>query len=268
MLILISAMQSNKGENHTKEEGQIIEQKGEKFFYIGELDKNQKPIGFGVLYTSKGTKYEGNFNKGKLKGLGRYIDEEGTCYEGIFEENRLVSKAKIININEKGKKVVYFGEVKNFKKNGKGKETCDEYKYEGEFVNNLRHGHGRIEFLDCGDIYEGKFTKGKITGKGLFIWSNNQQYKGDFVDGIKHGKGKYKWPDGTEYDGEYNNGIREGFGKYKWKDGRIFEGTFKNGKPDGKGILTMNGKSIDCEYIDGKPITKHKKIFHSNEKDI
>jgi hypothetical protein len=268
MLILISAMNSNKGENHTKEDGKIIEQKGEKCLYIGELDKNQKPVGFGVLYTSKGTKYEGNFNKGKLIGLGRYIDEEGTCYEGIFEENNLVSKAKIISINEKGKKVVYFGEVKNFKKNGKGIETCDEYRYEGDFLNNLRHGHGRIEFLDCGDIYEGQFTKGKITGKGLFIWSNNQQYKGDFVDGIKHGKGKYKWPDGTEYEGEYKNGIREGFGLYKWKDGRIFEGTFKNGKPDGKGILTYKGKPVDCEYIDGKPIIKHKKLFQSNEKDI
>lgn len=261
MLILISAMNSNKGENKTKEEGQIIEQKGEKFYYIGELDKNQKPIGFGILYTSKGEKYEGNFNKGKLIGLGRYINEEGTCYEGIFEENNLVSKAKIININEKGKKVVYFGEVNNFKKNGKGIETCDEYKYEGEFVNNLRHGHGRIEFLDCGDIYEGQFTNGKITGKGLFIWSNNHQYKGDFVDGIKHGKGKYKWSDGTEYDGEYKNGIRQGYGKYIWKDGRKFEGTFKNGKPDGKGILTIKGKSVDCEYIDGKPIIKHNKII-------
>ena len=268
MLILISEMNSTKEENHTKKEGQIIEIKGEKCFYIGELDKNQKPIGFGSLYTSKGTKYEGNFSKGKLIGLGRYINEEGTCFEGIFEENNLVSKAKIININEKGKKVVYFGEVKNFKKNGKGIETCDENKYEGDFLNNLRHGNGRIEFLDSGEIYEGQFTKGKITGKGLFIWKNNQQYKGDFVDGIKHGKGKYKWPDGTEYEGEYKNGIREGIGIYKWKDGRIFEGSFKDGKPNGKGILTYKGKSAECEYINGKPIINHKKLFSQSEKDI
>ena len=32
MLILITAMNSNKEENYTKEEGQIIEQRGEKYF--------------------------------------------------------------------------------------------------------------------------------------------------------------------------------------------------------------------------------------------
>ena len=267
MLILINAMNSNKGENHTKEEGQVIEHKGEKFLYIGELDKNQKPIGFGVLYTTKGVKYEGNFNKGKLIGLGRYIDENGICYEGIFENNKLVSKAKIINFNENNKKVNYFGETNEFKKNGKGEENCDEYRYVGEFEGDLRHGHGRIEFLDNGDLYEGDFSKGEITGKGLYIWNNNQQYKGDFVKGIKHGKGKYKWPDGFEYEGEYNNGIREGLGTYKWKDGRVFKGRFRDGRPDGKGKLTYNGKTINIEYKNGKPTEDIKKLFQIASKE-
>ena len=86
----------------------------------------------------------------------------------------MVGKPKIVNINGKGQKVVYFGEVKNFKKNGKGIETCEEYRYEGEFLNNLWHGQGRLEFLESTDIYEGHFTNGKITGKFLFIWTNSQ----------------------------------------------------------------------------------------------
>ena len=98
-----------------------------KYVYIGELDKNQKPTGFGVLYTTKGKKYEGNFTKGSLIGLGRYIDEEGTCYEGIFNNNNIVSnKAKIIKYNEHNIKTKYFGDVINYKKNGKGEETSDE----------------------------------------------------------------------------------------------------------------------------------------------
>ena len=217
-------------------------------------------MGFGVLYT-EGKKYEGNFNNGKLIGLGRYINEKGTCFEGIFENNNLVSKAKIIKTNEKNMKVTYFGEVIDFKKNGKGEETCEEYKYNGEFLGDLRHGHGRLEFLENGDVYEGEFKRGEITGKGLYKWANKQQYEGDFVNGIKHGKGFYKWPDGIEYEGDYNNGIREGRGKYKWKDGRVFEGMFKKGKPDGKGKLTFKGKTIICEYINGKPVTDIKKEF-------
>ena len=266
MLILINSMNKNKGENHTKEEGQVIEYKGEKYLYIGELDKNQKLTGFGVLYTTQGEKYEGNFINGKLIGLGRYIDEEGTCYEGIFKNNKLVSKAKIIKCNDKNKKIQYFGEVLDFKKNGKGEEICDEYKYKGDFLEDVKHGYGRL-FLQNGDLYDGEFKKGEITGKGLYIWSNKQQYKGDFVNGIKHGKGKYKWPDGYEYDGEYNNGVREGFGEYKWSDGRVFKGRFKDNKPDGKGKMTYNGKTVNVEYKDGKPTVNIKKLFREDVKN-
>ena len=116
-------------------------------------------------------------------------------------------------------------------------------------------------------LYEGDFSKGEITGKGLYIWNNNQQYKGDFVKGIKHGKGKYKWPDGFEYEGEYNNGIREGLGTYKWKDGRVFKGRFRDGRPDGKGKLTYNGKTINIEYKNGKPTEDIKKLFQIASKE-
>ncbi len=264
ILILIETMNSNKGENHTKEEGQVIEQKGERFLYIGEIDKNQKPSGFGVLYTSHEEKYEGNFNKGKLIGIGRYINKDGTCYEGIFKNNKLVSKAKIIKNNENGQKVIYFGETINFKKNGKGEETCEgEYRYVGDFENDLKNGNGRLEYLDYGEIYEGEFKNGEFYGKGLFIWSNNEQYNGDFVKGVMHGKGKYKWPDGFEYEGDYNNGIKEGMGTYKYKDGRVFKGRFKDGKPDGKGKVTFKGMTLNIEYKNGKPVEDFKKLLYS-----
>ncbi len=259
MLVLINSMHKNKGVHHTEEDGQIIDYHGKKFLYNGELDKNQKPVGFGVLYM-EGKKYEGNFIKGKLIGLGRFINEEGVCFEGIFENGNLISKAKIIK-NENGQKLTYYGEVVDFKKNGKGEETCEDYKYTGEFLDDLRHGKGRLEFLKEGSVYEGDFIKGQMTGKGIYTWGNKQRYEGDFVNGIKHGKGLYIWSDGYEYNGEYVNGIREGRGIYKWKDGRVFEGMFKNGKPDGKGNLTYKGITILCEYKNGKQLTDTKKLL-------
>lgn len=261
MIILISTMNNNKGINHTKEDGVVIEYQGEKYLYIGETDNKDLPIGFGILYT-QGKKYEGNFYRCKLVGLGRYIDEEGTCFEGIFEDNKLVSKATIITINEDNKRVEYFGDVVDFKKNGKGKEFCEGvYKYVGDFVNNLKHGKGKLEYLDTGDIYIGEFNEGEITGKGLYKWNTGEQYEGNFIKGIKHGNGKYKWPDGSQYIGEYQNGIREGKAKYIWEDGRVFKGMFKDGKPDGKGTITFRGKTMECEYENGKPITDLSKLF-------
>ena len=261
MVILINTMNKNKGINHTKEDGEVFEYNGEKYLYIGETDKNQMPTGFGVLYT-QGKKYEGNFFRGKLIGLGRYINEEGTCFEGIFEDNKLVSKATIITINKNNKKVEYFGDVTDFKKNGKGEEICeDEYKYHGDFSNDLKHGYGILEFFENNETYEGQFDKGEITGKGIYIWNNGEKYEGTFVKGIKHGKGTYTWPDGCIYEGGYNNGIREGKGKYIWADGRIFRGTFLDGKPNGKGKISYKNKTIICEYKNGKPSFDMNKLF-------
>ena len=255
MLILIGAINSSKIENHTPEEGKIIELNGEKCLYIGELDKNQKPIGFGVLYTNKGAKYEGNFSKGKLIGLGRHIDKNGVCYEGIFEDNKLIGKAKILKYDENGKVINYFGETKNFQKDGEGEETCNKYRYAGKFSEDMRQGYGCIQFFETGDLYEGYFNQGEMEGKGTYIWKNQNYYKGDFLKGKMHGKGKYKWPEGYEYEGEYKNGNREGIGTYKWKDGRTFKGRFKNSVPDGKGKLTYKSRTIYVEYKDGKLIT-------------
>ena len=261
MLILINTMNNNKGINHTKEDGIVIEYRGEKFLYIGETDKDQLPTGFGILYT-QGQKYEGNFFRGKLIGLGRFINEEGTCFEGIFENNKLVSKATIITINENNKRVEYFGEVYDFKKNGKGEEICEgEYVYTGEFMNDFKHGEGNLVYFENEEKYKGHFEKGEITGKGQYYWGNGEKYEGDFVKGIKHGKGIYIWPDGCRYEGDYNNGIREGKGQYKWEDGKVFKGMFKNGKPNGKGKIYYNGKSMICEYRNGIPVTDLKKLF-------
>jgi hypothetical protein len=261
MVILINTMNKNKGINHTKEDGEVFEYKGEKYLYIGETDKNKMPTGFGVLYT-QGQKYEGNFFRGKLIGLGRYINEEGICFEGIFDDNKLVSKATIITINKNNKKVEYFGDVIDFKKSGKGEETCeDEYKYKGDFSNDMKHGYGILEFFDNDETYEGEFNKGEITGKGIYIWNNGEKYEGTFLKGIKHGKGIYTWPDGSIYEGEYNNGIREGKGKYIWPDGRIFKGMFSKGKPNGKGKICYKNKTVICEYKNGKPKFDMNKLF-------
>ena len=264
MIVLINSMNDNKETNKINESGIIIEYNGEQYLYIGKTDKNQLPSGRGILYT-QGEKYEGNFYKGKLLGLGRYIDDEGICYEGIFEENKLISKATVIKMKENGKKVEYFGELVDFKKEGKGEEICEnEYKYTGDFFNNVWHGEGQLENYETGDLYHGEFENGEITGKGLFKWKNGEIYEGNFLKGIKHGKGIHKWPDGSIYEGKYNNGIREGKAKYKWADGRIFKGYFKDGKPEGKGKITYNGITIECEYKNGKPTSDITKLFKTS----
>ena len=109
-----------------------MEYNNQKYLYIGETDLNQLPTGLGVLYTN-GKKYEGYFCKGKILGLGRFIDKEGNSYEGIFRGNKIISKATVIKRNDNDKKVVFFGDIvdlriKKLRKKKKWKEKMKKKK--------------------------------------------------------------------------------------------------------------------------------------------
>ena len=224
--------------------------------------------GYGELYYKNGKKLEGKFENGKLNGYGRLINLFGiNCYEGYFKDNQLLDgKGKIIKIEDNGDKIIYEGDIKNMKKEGKGIEKNKNYTYLGSFKDDLRHGKGKIIFNEGEEYYEGEFTNGKMTGYGFYKWSNNNTYKGQFLDGNLHGKGIFKWNDGNEYEGDYVNNIKEGQGEYRCKNGKKYKGPYKNGKQHGIGILTTpNGESFEVEYNDGivvkKDLVKEKRSF-------
>ena len=211
----------------------------------------------------------------QLNGYAKYTDENGTFYEGYFDNGKLNGEGIIIkridNNNESDNsmksdevnKITYVGNIKNFKKEGFGKETSIEYKYEGQFHNDMKNGKGKIHFVNTDDFYEGEFTNDKITGFGKYIWANKHEYIGDLIDGEMHGKGKYKWPDGSEYIGQYINNIKEGEGEFKWSNGAVFKGNFTNGKPNGKGIMSYKGHNFDAEFKKGKFVGNLKSILKS-----
>jgi hypothetical protein len=224
----------------------IMKNKDNNTFNIDNL------TGKGTLYLKNGKKYEGNFLNGNLNGWCRFINNNGICFEGLFKSGVLDGKGKIIKIDENRRRNVYVGDIKDFKKEGNGEEKTNDYSYEGEFVDDTKHGKGKIKYHNKGDYYEGEFTRGAMTGKGYYVWKNNHTYNGDFVDGKMHGKGLYKWTDGNEYEGEYINNKKEGKGIFRWKDGRIFKGKFRDGKPHGQGILTVKGIDFVAAFQNGK----------------
>ena len=256
---------------HVKTECLLSKYKNENCLFqgilaINSVKKNKNQInniktfninsltGKGSLYLQNGKKFEGNFINGELNGWCRYISDKAICYEGLFIDGVLNGKGEIITINENRKKYIYKGDIINFKKEGIGIEKTNDYNYEGEFHNDIKHGKGKIIFYNNNsESYEGDFKNGDITGKGFYIWKNKHTYYlGDFLRGKMHGKGIYKWPDGNVYEGEYIYGIKEGYGEFKWNDGRIYKGPFKNGKQHGKGRLTVNGTTFDAVFEKGK----------------
>jgi len=93
----------------------------------------------------------------------------------------------------------------------------DKEYYEGDIVNNKRHGNGKMTTKE-GHVYEGKFSNGKLL-RGKLTMKNGVVYEGEFD---KNGRmtGKGVMVNGKrKYDGEFENG--------KMMEGEIFDEDLK-----------------------------------------
>jgi hypothetical protein len=122
--------------------------------------------------------------------------------------------------------------------------------YVGEFVNNRRHGYGKLEYAS-GDVYEGQFIDGDKNGHGKYIYDDGSVYEGEYVDGNMCGQGKYAYSSGDVYEGQYVDGNMNGHGKFTFASGAIYEGNWKNDKKDGRGRYKFPcGNVYDGEFKD------------------
>jgi DNA polymerase III epsilon subunit family exonuclease len=134
--------------------------------------------------------------------------------------------------------------------NGFGQTTLPNGdKYEGNFSNGKRHGHGIYRWSN-GSTYEGEWVQGEITGNGKKVFSSGAINSGTFVNGELNGHGTQifspsgEWK-GDKYIGEFVNGIREGLGTYTWSNGTTYAGQWLAGKMHGNGTKKMADGSID-----------------------
>lgn len=116
-------------------------------------------------------------------------------------------------------------------------------RYEGEFVDGARTGHGVFVWNDssdwAGDRYDGDFLNGARTGRGIYEWASGWRYEGDFVDAAMHGKGRLVGPSGDVYEGDFQSNARHGYGSQSYESSR-YVGNFANDRRNGQGTLKWN----------------------------
>ena len=140
--------------------------------------------GNGKIIFKDGTIYEGQIEKGELKGKGKMVWKNGYEYEGGFNSNK-------------------------FNGNGVLKGPSGD-KYEGDFTNNLFHGNGKYIYNN-GNSYEGQFVYGQKKGKGIYKCVNLYEYDGDWDIDLPCGVGKL------------SNWDKSGIIKSTWRYGNIME---------------------------------------------
>ncbi|XP_058256877.1 ankyrin repeat and MYND domain-containing protein 1 isoform X2 [Hemibagrus wyckioides] len=99
------------------------------------------------------------------------------------------------------------------------------------------NGPGVQEWTD-GSRYEGEFLNGLKHGNGTFTWPNGECYKGSFYKDYRHGKGTYFWPDGSQFIGKFYLNRKEGYGVHHYPDGTIFEGLYHANERFGPGVMS------------------------------
>ena len=102
--------------------------------------------------------------------------------------------------------------------------------------------------------YEGDFKDGKKHGHGVNVWADGGRYEGGWKDGKEHGHGVNVWADGTRYEGDYKDGKKHGHGIHYFTNGNECEGDWREDRLLGTSRGWSNGRVMKC-YLDGNTIT-------------
>jgi hypothetical protein len=146
----------------------------------------------------------------------------------------------------------YSGPFVNGMRHGRGFLKTARGEYEGEFVEDKRHGDGKFT-KDDGSCFEGRFADDWITGEGKVVYEVGSTYTGSFKYFMQHGTGKYTHPDGLTYEGQYVENFLEGEGIVTYQNGDVYSGTFLRNKMHGQGVLEKaDGSKYEGEFFENE----------------
>ena len=201
----------------------------------------------------------------------QFYPETEQFFNYEYDDNNL-REMKLKSRNRENPNIIetYEGQVneKN-ERHGLGKLTTPEKTLMGQWRNNQFTGWGR-EINRNGEIYEGKFVNGNLSGKGMYtngkvyyvgefrnkkmvgygeIFTEEYHYYGQLWNNIPNGKGKiHIYKEGT-YEGDFENGDIDGNGVFKWNNGNYYFGEMKKGKMNGKGKLVHRNGFVENGYF-------------------
>jgi len=126
---------------------------GDGSTYTGQLSPNGWRHGHGE-WTSPREHYVGQWVDDRCDGEGQLSFEEGRVYRGQLQMGMLNGMGRMEWPTPDGTRV-----------------------FEGEYVNQQRHGVGRYIYAD-GRVYTGTWVRGKRWGKGTFTFPNEEERSG------------------------------------------------------------------------------------------
>ena len=228
--------------------------KGGVLVYMGGVNANCEPCGFGV-------KYGANANVAEY---GRFAKGEKADYKFTFEEGETMP---VDSIDEDG-----FNVLREMDFSNDGDVECTVT--EGMFVKGKLNGFGLMQYKSSSNGYSVRVTKAGLFKDGKLFFGYNGAYRnrggseGEF--GYAEAKPKQEEKliyNGQEYVGEAKDGIPNGIGRLYETGEKMLHGTFKAGKLHGIGATyrKLDGEWIpydyESDYKDPKYVNRSWGIF-------
>ncbi len=116
--------------------------------------------------------------------------------------------------------------------------------YTGRFVNSIREGKGKMT-LQNGSVYEGNFSRGRMSGQGTMTYHNGERYTGQWANDVPNGAGKYFFKGRERYEGNFTNGEFDGQGTMYYPDGAYYTGSWKQNVKHGAGRLHYTDGTVN-----------------------
>ena len=130
---------------------------------------------------------------------------------------------------------LYFGELENGKRTGRGRTQMQNgfTAYEGGYRDDRRDGFGVYYYKSGRLCYAGQWKQNRREGAGVsFSSRDGSLFAGKWKDNVPTGLGAAFDPEGNLiYTGEWKDGKRHGHGT-EYRDGKVlFTGEWENGRP-------------------------------------
>ena len=249
--------------------------------YEGKFKEDTFVKGTATIFGDEATadmKYIGNWN-GLSNGEGKICSATGDYYYKGSWENLKKTGEKAEEIKEGQDE--YHGGFLNDLRHGKGRVVSQSesitIEYEGNFASGHFEGFGKLKRKMEGGIeeqYEGNFVRGKYEDENGELRRKDYLHRGRFLSGMANGKGKRTYYSHLQiqviegYFDENSNTIQATEAEYL--NGDIYKGPLVDLKRSGEqGILEFSGCEMYKKYVGGFVDDKMEgrgKIYFSNNK--
>ncbi|CAM9124673.1 unnamed protein product [Ectocarpus sp. 13 AM-2016] len=239
--------------------------------------------GKGALHLPNGNSYLGSWAYGRKHGLGSFTWADGSRHEGYY----LAGERNGVGTMHYASGAVYEGNFKAGRRHGVGRLELARgghtRSYDGDWENDLPHGHGVFVDTEEGEHFCGAWRHGIRSGGGTLVQgrpgkekrqkggedtgdetergdkasSELAWYSGNFEHGLPHGDGTMKYC-GATFCGHVEQGVPHGggridFGEKSGFSSGVFEGSWIDGIPCGSGRwwYKQSGVASDCTFEQG-----------------